>query len=70
VLHFLFSLLKIMGLYMFRALLAHPQEVMNKGQLVYCVRFMCVGCTSMGEEHSNAGAASDEQVMPETCRGP
>jgi hypothetical protein len=29
--HFLFSLLRIMGLYMFRALLAHPQEALQNG---------------------------------------
>jgi hypothetical protein len=36
--HFLISLLRIMGLYMYRALLAaHPQEVLHKWHLVYCV---------------------------------
>jgi hypothetical protein len=29
---------------MFRALLAHPQEVLVKRHLVYCVRVMSVGC--------------------------
>jgi hypothetical protein len=29
---------------MFRALLAHPQEALNKRHLVYCVRVMSVGC--------------------------
>jgi hypothetical protein len=29
--HILFSLLRIKGLYMFRALLAHPQEVQHNG---------------------------------------
>jgi hypothetical protein len=29
---------------MFRALLAHPQEVLHKRYLVYCVRIMSVGC--------------------------
>jgi hypothetical protein len=38
VMHFLFSLLRINGLYMFRAFLAHPQEMLNKRHLVYCVR--------------------------------
>jgi hypothetical protein len=37
VMHSLFNLLRIMGLYMFRALLAHPQEALHKRQLVYCV---------------------------------
>jgi hypothetical protein len=44
VVHFLFSLLRIKGLYMFRALLAHLQEAIHKRQLVYCVRVMSVGC--------------------------
>jgi hypothetical protein len=34
--HFLFNLLRIKGLYMFRALLAHPQEVPHKQHLIYC----------------------------------
>jgi hypothetical protein len=29
---------------MFRALRAHPQEALNKRQLVYCVHVMSVGC--------------------------
>jgi hypothetical protein len=29
---------------MFGALLAHPQEVLHKQHLVYCVRVMSVGC--------------------------
>jgi hypothetical protein len=29
--HFIFSLLRIKGLYMFRALLTHPQEVLHSG---------------------------------------
>jgi hypothetical protein len=41
----LFNLLRIKGLYMFRALLAHPQEVLHKRHLVYCVRIMSTGCT-------------------------
>jgi hypothetical protein len=28
---------------MFRSLLAHPQEALNKRHLVYCVRVMSVG---------------------------
>jgi hypothetical protein len=43
--HFLLNLLRIKGLYMFRALIAHPQEVLHKGNLVYCVGVMSVGCT-------------------------
>jgi hypothetical protein len=38
VMHILFSLLRIKGLYMFRTLLAHPQEVLNKRHLVYYMR--------------------------------
>jgi hypothetical protein len=44
VMHFLFSLLRIKGLYMFRALLVHLQEALHKRHLVYCVRVMSVGC--------------------------
>jgi hypothetical protein len=44
VMHFSFNLLRIKGLYMFRALLAHPQEELHKLHLVYCVRIMSVGC--------------------------
>jgi hypothetical protein len=50
VMHFLFNLLSIKGLYMFRALLPHPQEVLNKRHLVYCVRVMSVGCTRIEVE--------------------
>jgi hypothetical protein len=32
---------------MFRALLAHPQEVLNKRHLVYCVRITSVGCDAV-----------------------
>jgi hypothetical protein len=42
--HFSFNLLRIKDLYMFRALLAHPQEALHKRNLVYCVRIMSVGC--------------------------
>jgi hypothetical protein len=48
VMHFLFSLLRIKGLYMFRALLTDLQEVRNKWHLVYCMRVMSVGCTRFG----------------------
>jgi hypothetical protein len=41
VVHFLFSLLRIKGLYMFRALLAHLQEALYKRRLVY-LRACCV----------------------------
>jgi hypothetical protein len=50
VMQFLFSLLRIKDLYMFRALLAHPQEALHKQHLLYCVRVMSVGCTRFGVE--------------------
>jgi hypothetical protein len=50
VMHFLFSLLGIKRLYMFRALLAYPQEALHKRHLVYCVHFMSVGCTRIEVE--------------------
>jgi hypothetical protein len=37
VMHILLNLLRTKGLYMFRALLAHPQEARHKRHLVYCV---------------------------------
>jgi hypothetical protein len=42
VMHFSFNLLRITGLYMFGTLLAHPQEVLHKPHLVYCVGIMSV----------------------------
>jgi hypothetical protein len=56
--HFLFNLLRIKGLYMFRALPAHPQEFLHKLHLVYCVRIMSVGCIRIVVELSNPGAAN------------
>jgi hypothetical protein len=50
VMHFLFSLLRIKGLYMYWALLAHPQEALHKRHLVYCVCVMSVGCTRIAVE--------------------
>jgi hypothetical protein len=38
VMNLLFNLLRIKGFYMFRALLAHPQEAMHKRHFVYCMR--------------------------------
>jgi hypothetical protein len=84
VMHFLFNVLRIKGLYMFRALLAHPQEGLHKRYLVYCMRVMSVGCTRVGPSwciqltyHASSiphavyvAPAEDEQVMLETCRGP
>jgi hypothetical protein len=50
VMHFIFNLLRIKGLYMFRTLLADPQEALHKRHLVqvYCMRVMSVGCTRIG----------------------
>jgi hypothetical protein len=50
VMHVLFNSLRIKGLYMFRALIAHPQEGLHKRHLVYvyCVRVMSVGCSRIG----------------------
>jgi hypothetical protein len=45
---YLFSLLRIKGLYMFRALLAYLQEALHKRHLIYCVHVMSVGCTRIG----------------------
>jgi hypothetical protein len=77
--HFLLNLLRIKGLCMFRALLAYPQEALNKGHLVYCVRVMSAGCTKFGVEHNthamhgipNAACEApheDDEVMLETYR--
>jgi hypothetical protein len=73
--HFLFSLLRIKGNYMFQALLAHLQEVLHKQHLVYCMRVMSVGCTRIGvpciiSSVVYAVPPEDEEVMLETCRGP
>jgi hypothetical protein len=86
VMEFTFSLLRIKGLYMFRALRAHPQEALHKRHLVYCVRVTSVGCTRTKLEpvrftltlahalHLPSAAfvaiPEDEQVMLETYRGP
>jgi hypothetical protein len=85
VMHFSLNLLRIKGLYMFRALLAHPQEVLHKRHLV--ILPACnVGCGTAAVKrqpcHSqlilyagnipNAVCAEppeDEQVMIEICRG-
>jgi hypothetical protein len=38
VMQFLLNFLRVNGLYMFRALLAHHQEALHKRHLAYCVR--------------------------------
>jgi hypothetical protein len=72
VMHFLFSSLRIKGLYMFWALIVHPQEALHKQHLVYCIRVMSVGCTRIEVEFQCHlwRPLEDEQVMLETCRGP
>jgi hypothetical protein len=78
--HFSFNLLRIKGLYMFRALLAHPQEGLHKRHLVYCMHTKSVGCGMVAVKLTlyacsipNAVYAvppEDKQVMLKTCRGP
>jgi hypothetical protein len=41
VMQFLLNLLTIKGLYIFRALLAHPQDSLHKQHLVYLMRVVC-----------------------------
>jgi hypothetical protein len=62
--HFMFSLLRINGRYMFRALFAHPQEALHKRHLIYCVCVLSVGCTRV----QSVATPLDEQVLLETCR--
>jgi hypothetical protein len=64
VMHFIVSLLRIKGLYVFRVFHAHPQEALHKRYLVYCVHVTSVGC------YQDWSGTEDGQVMLETCRGP
>jgi hypothetical protein len=57
VVHFLFSLLRIKDLYMFRALLAHPQEALHKQNLVYCVLKASHRLTVYMKKHINGNMA-------------
>jgi hypothetical protein len=62
---------------MFRALLAHPQKVLHKRHLVYCVRAVSLqSCHSQLILYARIIPSAvcveppeDEQVMLETCRG-
>jgi hypothetical protein len=71
VMHSLFSSIRIKGLYMFRSFLTHPQEVLNKQQLVYFMRVMSFDCYQdwSGTNARNIPTAAhvvppkDEQVM-------
>jgi hypothetical protein len=57
VMHFLFSLLTIMSIYMFRELFTHPQEAIHKRRLLYCLHVMSVVCTRTRVD-PNPGAAN------------
>jgi hypothetical protein len=70
VMHFLFNLLRIKGLYMFLALLAHPQEVLHKLQLVNCVRVMSVGCYQHWSGAIDPLQSSDFTIYPLQQRFP
>jgi hypothetical protein len=70
---FLFNLVRIKGLYMFRILLAHPQDVLHKQHLVCCVRIMSVGCTRIGviscsPRESNSDISSAQYPEPTTAK--
>jgi hypothetical protein len=45
---------------MFQALLAHPQEELNKQHLVYCVRVMSAGGTRVEVELVSISVAMSE----------
>jgi hypothetical protein len=70
VMHFLFNLLRIKGLYMFRALLAHPQEALHKRYLIYCVRVMSVGCTRIEASASYIRRTPETRDRPIAWRQP
>jgi hypothetical protein len=67
---------------MFRALLAQPQEELDKRYLAYCVHIMLAGCGTGAAKLQPTdiirtkytkcfcvATPEDEQVMLETCRG-
>jgi hypothetical protein len=66
VMHFLFNLLRIKGLYMFRALLAHPQEVLHKPHSVYYLRIMSVGCVTVAVKMQSWHS---QLTLSSACRG-
>jgi hypothetical protein len=51
--YFSFNLLRIKSLYIFRELLAHPQEALYKRHLVYWVRITSVGCGTVAVSQYN-----------------
>jgi hypothetical protein len=65
---------------MFRALIAHPQKVLHKRHLVYCVSIMSVACgtvavklTLYARNIPNVVCVAPpeyEQLMLETCSDP
>jgi hypothetical protein len=75
VMHFPFNLLRIKGLYMFRALLAHPQEALQTAfstLRVYNVSWLWHGCSELHAIYQMCFCAAppeDEQVILETCKG-
>jgi hypothetical protein len=73
--HVLLNLLRIKDLYMFRALLAHPQEALQKQHLVESgpLQSWCSQQIQHAPHIPSAACSApteDEQVMLETCRGP
>jgi hypothetical protein len=48
---------------MFRALLDHPQEVLHKRHLVYCVRIMSVGCGTIADKSFRAIVPFVERLL-------
>jgi hypothetical protein len=65
--HVLFSLLRIKGVYMFRALFAHPQEALHN-----VIHFNAAAAKNARHIPTavHIAPSKDEQVMLETCRGP
>jgi hypothetical protein len=69
--HFSFSLLRIKGLCMFRALIAHPQDALHKRHLVHYVRMMSVGCGTVAVNCNRATTTTSHpyvrpKLIPET----
>jgi hypothetical protein len=68
--HFSFNLLKIKCLNKFRALLAHPQEALDKRHFVYCVR-MPVGCVMVPLQPCHSQLTLYARNIPNVvCAGP
>jgi hypothetical protein len=68
VIQFLFNLLRIKGLYMFQALLSHPQETCTSG--TWCIA--SVGCYqgwSGKEFYANTGSSRcvGLKILPPSC---